>query len=135
MVKYNNDYIKMFMDENLPSECSLNDCGKFYRLTKYIVGNNQLLGIRSSRGFKPLTLEKIALICDSSERQTKTYLRKMKKLGIIKDVVINNEKWYAINPLYALKGKYITFSTFITFMEELKAKLPEWVIKEFMIRN
>lgn len=131
ILKYNNDYIKLFLDKGLPDECTLADCGKFYRLTRYIVGENQLLGYRSDK-IKPLTVEKMSKMFDCSERQTRRFLKTMKDCRVIKEVSINNVKWYAINPLYALKSKYLTLTTFIIFQDELVGTLPIWVINNFM---
>ena len=119
------------MDKGLPEECSLTDCGRFYRLTRYIVGENQLLGYRSDK-LKPLTIEKMAEMFDCSERQIRRFIKQMKEYGVIKEVTINEVKWYAVNPLYALKSKYLSLTTFIIFQKELIPILPNWVINKFM---
>lgn len=131
VLKYNNDYIKLFLDNGLPEECSLMDCGKFYRLIRYIIGENQLLGYRSSK-IKPLTVEKMSEIFKCSDRQTRRFLKEMRNLKVIKEVCINDTKWYAVNPLYALKSKYLSLTTFIIFQDELTPVLPRWVVNSFM---
>lgn len=131
VMKYNNDYIKLFLDNGLPEECSLLDCGKFYRLIKYIIGENQLLGYRSGI-IKPFTVEKMSEIFKCSDRQTRRFLKQMKDLRVIKEVCINDIKWYAVNPLYALKSKYLSLTTFIIFQEELMPVLPNWVVNNFI---
>ncbi len=131
VMKYNNGYIKLFLDKSLPDECSLADCGRFYRLVRYIVGDNQLLGYRT-RNIHPLTVEKMSEIFGCSERQTRRFLKDMKNYGIIKEVSINDVKWFAVNPLYALKSKYLTLTAFIIFQDELISVLPGWVISNFM---
>lgn len=131
VLKYNNDYIKLFLDNGLPKECSLIDCGKFYRLIRYIIGENQLLGYRSSK-IKPLTVEKMSEMFKCSDRQTRRFLKQMKDLKVIKEVCINDVKWYAVNPLYALKSKYLSPTTFIIFQDELVPVLPNWVLNNFM---
>lgn len=131
VLKYNNDYIKLFLDKGLPDECSLIDCGKFYKLIRYIVGENQLLGYRSGN-INPLTINKMSELFSCSERQTRRFLKQMKDYKVIKEVCINDVKWYAVNPLYALKSKYLSLTTFIIFQEELMPILPNWVIQNFM---
>jgi len=130
-MKYNSEYIKLFFDKGLPDECTLVDCGKFYKIIKYIVGENQLLGYRSDR-LRPLTVEKMSEMFDCTDRQTRKFLKKVKDSRIIKEVLINDTKWYAVNPLYALKSKYVSLTTFIIFQEELLPVLPQWVINNFM---
>lgn len=134
VMKYNNDYIKLFLDNGLPEECSLLDCGKFYRLIKYIIGENQLLGYRSGT-IRPFTVEKMSEIFKCSDRQTRRFLKQMKDLRVIKEVCINDIKWYAVNPLYALKSKYLSLTTFIIFQEELMPVLPNWVVNNFMAES
>jgi hypothetical protein len=129
--KYNNEYVKMYSDTELPIHYTLTECGKFYRLIKYIVGNNQLLGYRSDR-VKPLTATKIGEIFGCGKRQAKKLIEKMKKDKIIKEVDINGTRWYAVNPLYALKGKYLSLTTFIIFQDELIPILPFSVTNRFM---
>ena len=131
VLKYNNDYIKLFLDKGLPDECSLIDCGKFYKLIRYIVGENQLLGYRSGN-INTLTINKMSELFNCSERQTRRFLKQMKDYKVIKEVCINDVKWYAVNPLYALKSKYLSLTTFIIFQEELIPILPNWVIQNFM---
>lgn len=131
VMKYNNDYIKLFLDRGLPDECSLTDCGKFYKIIRYIVGENQLLGYRSDK-IRPLTVEKMSELFGCSDRQTRRFLKQMKDCRVIKEVSINDVKWYAVNPLYALKSKYLSLTAFIIFQEELISVLPRWVIDNFM---
>ena len=73
----------MFLDKGLPNECSIVDCGKFYRLVRHIVKGNQLLGYRTNK-IKPLSVEKMSEIFQCSERQTRRFLKEMKELKIIK---------------------------------------------------
>lgn len=131
VMKYNNDYIKFFLDKGLPEECSLLDCGKFYKLIRYIIGENQLLGYRSGK-IQPLTIEKMSELFKSSDRQTRRFIKQMKDFKVIKEVSINDVKWYAVNPLYALKSKYLSLTTFIIFQDELIGNLPNWVINNFI---
>ena len=56
----------------------------------------------------------------------------MKDDRIIKEVSINDTKWYAINPMYALKSKYLSITTFIIFQDELVGTLPISIINKFM---
>ena len=131
ILKYNNDFVKLFLDQGLPPECSLIDCGRFYRLLRYIIGENQLLGYRSDK-IKPLTIEKMSNIFQCSDRQTRRFLKQMKDYKVIKEVSINDTKWYAVNPLYGLKSKYLSLTAFIIFQDELVKVLPGWVINKFM---
>lgn len=129
--RYNSSYVKMFFDKGLPEDYTLTECGKFYRLIKYLVGDNQLLGYRTDR-ICPLTVEKMAEMFNCSQRQVYKFLKKMKNDGIIKEVSINDTKWYAINPMYVLKSKYLSLTAFIIFQEELIGTLPFNITNKFL---
>lgn len=121
----------MFLNKPLPRDFSLVDCGRFYKLTQYLVKENQLLGYKTDK-IKPLTVEKMSELFGQSEKQTRLAIKRFKNERIIKEVVINDVKWYAINPMYALKSKYLSTTTFLIFQEELIPNLPAWVVRKFM---
>lgn len=115
----------------LPEEFTWTERGRIHELKHYIIEENQLLGYRS-KGFKPLDAEKMAKIFNAGERQTKDLIKKMKDYKIIKEVSIDGEIWYAFNPIYALKGKRISFTIFIIFQKELMQILPPHIISNFL---
>lgn len=129
--QYNSDYIKMFLNRSLPRDFSLLDCGRFYVLTQYLVKENQLLGYKTDK-IRPLTIEKMCELLGQKERQTRAAIKRFKEKKIIKEVIINDTKWYAINPMYALKSKYLSTTTFLIFQDELIPNLPRWVVNRFM---
>jgi len=129
--QYNSDYIKMFLNKALPKYFTLIDCGRFYILTQYLVKDNQLLGYKTDK-IRPLTIEKMSELFGQSEKQTRLAIKRFKNEKIIKEVMINDTKWYAINPMYALKSKYLSITTFLIFQEELIPNLPTWVVNKFM---
>lgn len=127
----NSNYIKLFFDKGLPEHYTLTECGKFYRLIKYIVGDNQLLGYREDKIY-PLTIEKMTEMFGCTDRQVRRFIKKMKDDRIIKEVSINDTKWYAINPMYALKSKYLSLTTFIIFQDELIGTIPFNITSKFL---
>ena len=129
--EYNKSYLKLPFDRGLPEDCTLSECGKFYRIIRFIIGENQLLGYRSNKIY-PLTIEKMSEMFKCSDRQTRKFIKKMKDIQAIKEVNINDVKWYAVNPLYALRSKYLSNTTFLIFQDELIPYLPNWAIRKFM---
>ena len=130
--EYNKDRLWLPFDRQLPECCTINDCGKFYKILHFVMGDNQLLGYRSNK-IKPLTVEKMSEIFGCSDRQTRKFVKKMKDLTVLKEVNINDTKWYAVNPLYALRTKYLSTTTFIIFQDELLSVLPNWAIQKFFM--
>ena len=129
--RYNSSYVKMFFDRGLTKDYSIVECGKFYRLIGCLVGDNQLLGYRKDK-IRPIRVEQMTKIFGCEKRAVYNFLAKMKKDKIIKEVKINGEKWYAVNPLYAMKGKYLSITAFIIFKDELIDKLPYSVVNKFI---
>jgi hypothetical protein len=62
------------------------------------------------------------------------FLKKCKENKVLKEVVLDGIKYFALNPIYGIAGKRINLTTFIIFQEEFIADndFPRWVIHKFM---
>ena len=108
------------------------DEGRIARIKKYILWENQLITYRSGNTIKPVTIKDLSRIWDTTERQCREFIRKLKGHGIIKEVRIDEKKYFCFNPIYGMKDKRITLTLFIIFQEEMKVILPQWVIQKFL---
>lgn len=123
--------LKMFTDRQYPEGLTWADKGKIAELERYI-GTDQLIIYKTGNRPKPHTVTTISKILGTNERMTRLFINKLKKMKIIKEIKINDIKYYVFNPLYRLKGNRISMTTYIAFEEELQAILPKWVIDNFM---
>lgn len=122
---------RSFLDVPLPDTLSWADKGRADRLKHFMLKDNQLLVYRSGNTIKPLGVAQIAKHLELNERNAKRFINKLKKCGVIKEVSINKQVFYMLNPKYFFKGKRLTSFVYIAFQEELKKELEPWVVLRF----
>ena len=130
--KYKSATIKSYLGVELPKCFTDNECGKMYRLSKKIYSDSNLLAKRINNEICPLTKDDITLIVGVHRTNFSKLWNKMIKHRIIKPIKINNEVYFCFNPLYYNSTTYIPLYLFIAFQGELKAHLPEWVVKKYL---
>lgn len=123
--------IKSFCDRPLPDVFTHAEIGRLSILSYYI-GRDQIMGYKKSGMVKPHTVETISEILGQSEKHTRRLLIKAKKYGIIREVVINKDKYFMYNPVYKLAGKRISLIVYMAFQDILCNELPEWVIGNYL---
>lgn len=123
--------IKTFNEYKLPKEFTWSEKGKINELKHYILKDNQFLVYRSGDLIKPITCNELIKFWDSSERQCKALLKKMKKFGIIKEIKFSGLTYFAFNPLYGFKGRRLSLNVYIFFQNELRNEIPKWAIEKF----
>jgi len=125
-------FVKDFLDRPLPPCLSWSEQGRINRLKYYMLADNQFLVYRSGDSLKPITGAEISRIIGASGRQTRALIRKVKLIGILKEVAIDGAAYFVVNPVYACKSRRITLTMFLLFQRELKQLLPAWVIGRFL---
>jgi hypothetical protein len=126
------NHIRTFLELPIPAEFSLLDKGRITELRQYIIKDSQKIGYKSNGVIKPFTVKKISRIIQTSERQSKVFLKKCKKHKIIKELKIDEKTWFLFNPLYGMRAKRLTVDAYIAFQDELRPHLPYWVINKFL---
>ena len=124
--------VKTFIEQDLPKGFTWADRGRVEALKKMILRDNQFLCYRTNGRVKPIGVKEIANMLELSDRQTKTFVKKLKSNGIIKEVSFDNMRYFAFNPMYGFKGKRLSLNVYIFFQKELDPVLPEWVKREFL---
>lgn len=123
---------KSYLDIHLPDSFTWADKGRIEELRHYILKDNQLLVHRSGNVIKPLLAFDIAKVISMSERQCKTFINKLKKHKVIKEVKIGDTTYYCYNPIYGMKDKRMSMIVFIIFQDELREWLPSWAYMRFV---
>lgn len=123
---------KSYLDIHLPDSFTWADKGRIEELKHYILKENQLLVHRSGNTIKPLMALDMARIIGMSERQCKTFINKLKKYKVIKEVKIGDIPYYCYNPVYGMKDKRMSTTVFIIFQDELREWLPNWAYMRFI---
>ena len=128
----NRKHIKSFQDITFPDEFTWAERGRIEAIRHYILKDNQLLVYRGNAGINPITVKEMCRILEMSDRQCKSFVKKLKQYKVIKEVNIGGISYFCFNPLYGLKDKRINLTIFIIFQDELKDVLPNWVISKFL---
>lgn len=132
LFRSNSQSIKSFFDIPLPAELSWSEKGRLMELRHYILRDNQLLVYRSHGMIKPLDIQEISRILQTSERQSKSLLERAAQYGVIREIQFNGLRYFMYNPIYAFKGKRLSITVYIVFQDELKTLLPPWVVSKFL---
>lgn len=122
--------LKEFTDNPYPKELTWAEKGKLCEIELY-VGNDQLIVYKSGNVVKPHNLTTLAKVLETTDRQVQRLLKKCKDLRVISEITINGIRYYALNPIYKLRGNRISLTTYIAFQDVLVKELPEWVIKNY----
>lgn len=129
------NFSKQFQGINFPKEMTMQEIGQMTVLAKKIWSNTNMLGYRGNGGIKPMNISHIAKTICLKDRQTRNFLNKMIKLGVIARVDIETddrkETQFYINPLYFFSSSRLPLNLYLIFRESLDQHLPEWVIERF----
>lgn len=123
--------VKTFIEIPLPESFSWSERGRINELKHFILKDNQFLVFRSGNAIKPITHKEMSKILEMSERQCKSLLKRLKQLGIIKEISFDGITYFAFNPLYGFKGKRLSVNVYLFFQDELREVLPKWVVDKF----
>jgi hypothetical protein len=127
--------VRMFYDVNYPDEMTFAERGRLATLAKKIWSNTNMLAYRGNGGVKPMTVEQIGEVIQLKPYQTRAFLRKMVRLGVMAKATIEvsgqkETQWY-ISPLYFFSSKYLPLNLYLLFRKQLDGVLPEWVKQKF----
>lgn len=131
--KYKSNNVRSYLDTELPKEFSTIDAGRIYRLSKKIYGSSNLLAKRKKGKIVPLSKEEIQEVVEITNRSRfSTFWNKLIKNKIVKQITIDMERYYCINPIYFNSTKYLPLYLYIAFQDELNKMLPKWVIDKYL---
>ena len=130
LFKPNQLTIRQFKEGKPNENLSWQDRGRIDEL-KYHMLKNQFLMYKSGNRLCPLRVKEIGKLVGLCDKKAKEFLKKIIQYGVIKEVIIDGTTYFAMNPLYAMKTKRITLTTYMIFHKELENVLPDWVNKKF----
>lgn len=122
--------LRAFTDRPYPKELTCSEKGRLSDLEQF-VGKDQLIVYKSGGRVRPHTTKTIAKALDTTDRQITRLFKKCKELKVISEIQINGITYYALNPIYKLRGNRISFTTYIAFQDILIQELPTWVINNY----
>lgn len=126
---------KSFYNVKYPREMTVKEIGYMSMLSKEMWGNTNMLGYRGHGGIIPYEEEEIGGLIGLKSSQTKSFIRKMMKLGMMAKVVILTEGekhiQFYISPVYFFSSKRVSLNLYLIFREQLDSVIPEWAKARF----
>jgi hypothetical protein len=129
--KYKSIFVKSYLGISLPDIFKDIELGRIYRISKMMYSDSNLLARRSDNKIVPLTRDDIQNKLGMHRTKFVPFWNKLVDNKIIKAVMLDNE-YFCMNPLYYNSTTYLPLYLFITFQDELKDQLPEWVIEKYL---
>lgn len=126
--------VKTFLDMPLPDVFGWAEKGRIGELRHFILKDNQFLVYRSGNKLKPVDIAEMCRIFKVCARKCKAFVKKMKQYRILKEVFVDDIRYFAFNPIYGLKEKRLSLHVFLIFQQELEEVLPPWVIERFAVQ-
>lgn len=127
--------VKSFFDVPFPESMSMIDRGRMATLSRHIWHDTNALVYRGHGRLKPYDVAGIGLLLGLSPAQADAFIKRMKKLRIIKQIPVpfgeKIEQQYYVNPLYYFRGPRLSGNLYALFHEELEEYVPDWVKEEF----
>lgn len=133
------DFAKMFSDVDFPSDLSDSDIGKLTKLSKRMYSTTNLIAYKGNGGVKAHSIKTIAKLLNISERQSRLFINKMIKYGIIGSVKCKVKHdisyQYYMNPIYFTSSNRIPLNLYLLFKKQLDEILPDWVRRKYKDLN
>lgn len=118
-----------------PEELSKLDIANMAILSRYLIGNTNLLGYRGNKSMKAMNVEQIAKVIGVNKRQGYNFINKMMKYAMIAKVTIETEEntdiQYYMNPIYFMNGRNLNLNLYLLFRKQIEEHIPGWAQKRF----
>lgn len=118
-----------------PDQLSKLDIANLTLLSRYLLGNSNLLGYRGNKSMKAMDVEQIAKVIGVNKRQGYNFIKKMLKHAMIGKVTVETKETisvqYYMNPIYFMNGRNLNLNLYILFQEQIEHHIPGWAQKKF----
>ncbi len=122
----------IFFDKKPPKDFTWSERGKIDELRYYILDDNQLLVYKRNKELRPLGIKEMSLIFNISESRVRKFINKLIKYNIIKNVIFNDLKYYVFNPIYGMKSKRLSLTTYLWFENEINPYISSWMKEKIL---
>lgn len=121
---------RTFKGFDYPEDITYADRGRIDKLKMY-VREKQYLFYRSGNDKLFVDSNQLERILELSHNRALSFIKKMKKYGILKELSVVDETRYMLSPLLGLYGKRIHPDTYYVFRKELRLELPANVVADY----
>lgn len=127
---------RIFHDMPLPYDLTDSELGKITKLAHCLDPSSNMLVKRTNQGIRGMSADDVGKKLGLKERQQRTFLNKMIRLGVMAKARIitegNRYIYYYMNPMYYHSSSRISVGLYLIFKEQLDKVLQPWVIGKFM---
>lgn len=133
---HNRKSINGISDISFPVEMTPKEIGYSAMLSRYLVGESNLLGYRGAKNvWKAMSPEMMFKKLGVKKSAGYTFMKKMNRLGMIAKVTVELEGTkqvhYYMNPLYFHNGKHVPLNLYLIFQDQIDRYIPKWAQERY----
>lgn len=125
------NYVKIFEDFAIPDEISDATLGKFYKLLRCLGQNNVLVNEFN----KPMWISDLAKIFGISSSGAYKLAKELSTNGLIRGIILNEQKLLMVNPAYGLYAKKVSDLTMYVFQDYIFDTISSSDIRRSITHN
>jgi hypothetical protein len=128
--------VTVYSDVPYPSDMTRLETGAMTWIARNnLVGDSGMIGYRSHGKIVAYTSSEIARLGGYAERQGRSFIKKMLRLGILQRLDTREGVQFYANPVYfKANGKLVPLNLFLLFQKDLERVLEPWVVKRFLMQ-
>ncbi|WP_289049158.1 hypothetical protein [uncultured Acidaminococcus sp.] len=128
-------FVRVFTGIKLPSEIKSKDAYRLYLLIDRLENGTNRLVYRSDHSNLSMHIGHIADYLDIAYASASRFVTRMIRAGVMAKgtIKVGDKKniAYYLNPLYYIRGKWLTYELYTLFQDQLDPVLPTWVKRKF----
>ncbi len=128
-------FVRVFTGVKLPPEVKAKDAYRLYLLIDKLENGTNRLVYRSDHSNKAMKIGHIAACCGITYASASRFVTRMIRAGVMAKgkITVGDSQVisYYFNPLYYIRGKWLTYQLYTLFQDQLDPVLPEWVKRKF----
>lgn len=128
-------FVRMFTGIKLPKEVKAKDAYRLYQLIDRLENGTNRLIYQSDHINKSMHIGHIAAYLGIAYASASRFVTRMIRAGVMAKgtIKVGGEKnvAYYFNPLYYIRGKWLTYELYTLFQNQLDPVLPTWVKRRF----
>ena len=111
----------------LPKDINATDCGYMYRCATMLQPNTNMIVKHYKNYDRPIATKELAEELGIGERNCQRFIKRM----IDRDILRKQDGHLYVNPIFFIRGRYLSWQLYTLFSDQLDAFLPQWVIDRF----
>lgn len=119
--------IRMYPGYSLPDTLTPTETGRCLECAYLLEKGTNMLCHKVNGHYKALSAKMLAKRLEITDRQCYRFIRKM----INTRVMVREGRALYMNPRYFFRGKYLSYSLYSMFKQDMDEVLPAWVVEKY----